>query len=255
MSFQQDFPKPGVEYGLFENYSRILQDGNFAKAGFNTLRYSLATIFTIIPISLLFSWYLTKMNNRIRCFSLFCLLLPGLIPPSVMAILFNLTFNGKMGILNQVFVIPFGGKHINWMSDPHFILPSLVIQAVWRWTGFVTLFLLCGLEAVPKELKEAASIDGAGPVRTFFAVELPGIRHLILFSIAFLIIDTFSLFAGAYTLLGPSGGTANAGLVVVNYAYKFTRFQEFNMAATVCIMTLPFLMLLTGFFCLRKRRL
>ncbi|MCM8540116.1 MAG: sugar ABC transporter permease, partial [Lentisphaeraceae bacterium] len=159
MSLKPDFPEAGKEYDIFYNYVKILNDNYFYKACTNTLKYSGAVLTVVISLSLFLSFILKNVSSsRLRYFYLFCLLLPGLIPPSVMGILFNLTFNGRTGILNQVFVIPFVLKPVNWIGDPSFIMPSMVIQAAWRWTGFITLFILCGLEALPKDVKEAAVI-------------------------------------------------------------------------------------------------
>jgi arabinosaccharide transport system permease protein len=238
---------------LFANYQRLFGDKLFYKALFNTAKYALCCILTILPFSLFLVFILSQLNNKLKYGASFILLLPGLFPPIVLAILFMNVFHGKEGLLNQLFILPFGFRPVNWMSHPDYILPAMVIQAIWRWTGFVTLFLLCGLESIPKQIKEAAQLDGAKKLKIFGHIELPGIKHLVIFCAAFLFIDTFSLFAGSYTLLGPSGGTANAGLVLVNYAYRFTKFQEYNMAATVCIASLPFLMLLTGLFCIRRK--
>ena len=237
---------------LFANYQRLLDDKLFYKALINTAKYSVLSILIILPFSLGLVYLFSLLGKRLRYFSSFILLLPGLLPPIVLAILFMNVFHGREGLLNQIFILPFGEPAVNWMSHPDYILPSMIIQSVWRWTGFITLFLLCGLEAVPKSIKEAASLEGANSFQIFRSIEVPAMKHLIIFCAAFLFIDTFSLFAGSFTLLGPSGGTANAGLILVNYAYRFTRFQEFNMAATVCIATLPVLMLLTGLLCLKR---
>ena len=255
MSLNPDFPQEGVEYSLFENYSRIISDKNFKKACINNFKYTASVILIVLPMALFLSLILNNIKSkRFKYFFLFCLLLPGLIPPSIMGVLFNLTFNGRNGILNQVFILPFDGKVIHWMRDPNYIMTSLIIQAVWRWLGFITLFMLCALEAVPKNIKEAATMDGSGKLRSYLSIEIPYIKHVIIFCAAFLFIDTISLFSGSYSLLGNSGGTANAGLVLSNYSYAFTSFRQYNLASTVSIMILPVLMLLTAFFCLRRRK-
>jgi arabinosaccharide transport system permease protein len=254
MSLKPDFPQEGQEYSSLYNYERMLNDKNFGVAVKNTSEYIFWTITIIIPLSLGLAFILMKMVKRLRYFSAFCLLIPALIPPAVIGLLFGLTFSGKTGIINQVFIMPFDGKPINWMSNPNYILYSMVIQSIWRWTGFITLFLLCGLESNPKSVSEAAELEGAGPIRRFFHFDLPAIKHLIFFCMAFLFIDSFSLFSGAYSLLGPSGGTANAGLIMINYAYKATKFQEFNFAAAISMSMLPILMLLTGLLCINWQR-
>ena len=255
MSLEPDFPQDGKSYELFHNYKIIAADKSFYKACVNNLKYSASVILIITPLALLLSFILNNIESRrLRYFYLFCLLLPGIIPPSVMGILFNLTFNGRMGILNQVFVMPFGGRPIHWMSDPNYIMSSLVIQAVWRWLGFITLFFLCALEAVPKHVKESALMEGAGKLKLFFNIEVPAIRHVIIFCWIFLVVDTVSLFSGSYSLLGDSGGTANAGLVISNYAYGFTSKMQYNLASTASLMILPFIMLFLAYFFFRKKR-
>ncbi|MCM8535130.1 MAG: sugar ABC transporter permease [Lentisphaeraceae bacterium] len=252
MSFDPQHPAQATS--AFANYKTLFSDGLFSKAIKNTAVYTASCLGIIIPLSLCMAYLFSQMINKVKYTSSFILLLPGLFPPIVLAILFMNVFHGRTGLLNQVFIMPFGGKPVNWMSHPDYILSAMVIQSVWRWTGFITLFLLCGLESIPKSVKEAATIDGASKFQIFKSIEIPGIKHLIIFCAAFLFIDTFSLFAGSFTLLGPSGGTANAGLLMVNYAYKFTRFQEYNLASTVCVSMLPILMVLTGLFCLRRRK-
>ena len=255
MSLSPDFPQEGVEYGLWDNYSKVLKDKNFHKACLNNLKYTSSVIIIVLPLALFLSYIFNNIkSDRFKYFFLFLLLLPGLIPPSIMGVLFNLTFNGRNGILNQVFILPFDGKIIHWMKDPNYIMTSLVIQAVWRWLGFITLFILCALEGVPKNILEAAKMEGANKFRSFMSIELPYIKHVLIFCAAFLFIDTVSLFSGSYSLLGNSGGTANAGLVISNYSYGFTSFRQYNLASTVSIMILPVLMLLTAFFCLRKNK-
>ena len=176
-SLSPDNPQEGQEYSTFHNYEKMANQKNFKIAVSNTAKFIFYSVITIIPLSIYLAFVLMKMTKRLRYFSAFCLLIPSLIPPAIIGLLFNMTFNGRAGIINQIFIIPFGGKAIDWMNNPNYILMAMVIQSVWRWTGFITLFLLCGLESVPKNVTEAAQLDGAGPIRRFFHIDLPAIRR------------------------------------------------------------------------------
>lgn len=238
-----------------ENYRVILDDARYFKAIRNTAIYTLSSLVFIIPAALLLAHGLKSAFGKVRPVLQFLLLLPGLTPPAVLALLFLLVFHGRQGLLNQWFVIPFGWKYINWLKDPDFILFALVLQCVWRWVGFITFFLLAGMEAIPKMYYEALQVESARSWDRFRWVTLPSLRHVILFCVVYLIVDAFALFSGAYVLLGGSGGTADAGLLMVSYTYQtaFT-FGKFGTAAAMSVLVAPFLLfLLWGCFWCYKR--
>jgi ABC-type sugar transport system permease subunit len=159
----------------------------------------------------------------------------------VLALLFLLVFHGREGLLNQLFVEPLGLESVNWLRDPDFILPALVMQGVWRWTGFVTFFFLAGMEAIPKALYEAAHLETNSRWRVFWSVTLPQLRPVVLFSAVYLMVDAFATFSGAYVL--------DAGLLLVSYTYQqaFT-FGQFGMAAAMTVSVAPLLLGLLAFF-------
>ncbi|MGY8997692.1 MAG: carbohydrate ABC transporter permease, partial [Alphaproteobacteria bacterium] len=107
----------------------------------------------------------------------------------------------------------------------------------------VALFFLCGLEAIPATYYEAARLEGAGPLHRMRYVSLPYLKPVIAFSAIYLLIDAFAMFSGAYSLLGGSGGTDDAGLLLVSYAY-FTgfKFHEPASAAAISMSVVPLMM-------------
>ena len=198
------------------------------------------------------------MNRLPRGVFVFCLMVPGLAMPGVLSTLFYLFFHGRTGALNHYLIIPLGLKPINWMMDPHFILPSMILQSIWRWTGMVTLFFLCGMESVPRWQLEAARLEGAGTWLKIRSIWIPSIRNLGLFAGVFLAVDGFASFSGAYVLLGGSGGILDSGLLFVTYVYQVAfpggggRF-DFPAAAAMSLMVAPALALLL-FLTLRLRK-
>lgn len=232
-----------------DNYRAVLSDPRHGTALKNTTLYTLASLGLILPLGLCLAFILKTAFKRLRPVLSFLLLLPAITPPVVLGTLFLLVFHGREGLLNQFFVLPFGLKAINWLKDPDWILCGLVLQSVWRWTGFVTFFLLCGLEGLPKTYEESSSLEGARPWQTYWRIQVPLLGPMILFVMAYLLVDSFAMFSGAYTILGNSGGTNDAGLMMVTYTYQtaFAPFNAFGRATAISLSLLPWMFLLLGF--------
>ena len=244
---------PGEKYVGWSNYSHLLGDAKFHKALGNTLVYCVSVIILVLPLAFLLSQVLFSSSVKTRPLLSLLLLLPALTLPGILGTLFHLFFHGRHGILNQAFVIPLGFEPINWMLDPSFILPAMVMQAVWRWTGFITLFFLCAMETIPKLQYEAARLEGASVWWTMRTVTWPGVRHVAIFAAIFLTVDAVASFSGAYSLLGGSGGTADAGLLVVTYVYQIafpggSGVHDFPSAAAMSLMIAPAMAFATWLF-------
>ena len=233
-----------AKYIGLKNFSNVLEDAKFYKALRNTSIYVTGSILVIIPFAFTLSLCLFQLPRISRGLLVFCLMIPGLALPGVLSTLFYLFFHGRTGALNQYLVVPLGFDPVNWMMDPSFIMPSLIIQAVWRWTGMVTLFFLCGLEAIPRWQWEVAKVEGAGTWLTVRKILIPNLWHLALFAMVFLVVDGFASFSGAYNLLGGSGGILDSGLLLVTYVYQVAfpggsgRF-DFPGAAAMSLLVVP----------------
>lgn len=245
MSLHSDTLVKASEYVGLEHYQDLWHDDRFEKAIHNNLRYMVGTIVVILPLSALMAYWLQSSWGKLRPGLTFMLLLPGLTPPAVLALLFLLVFHGREGLLNHLFVLPFHLHYINWLKDPRFIMIALIMQAVWRWTGFITFFFLAGMEAIPRTLYEAAYLETNNRWKVFQRVTLPLLQPVVLFCAIYLIIDAFSMFSGAYVLLGGSGGTGDEGLLMVSYSYQqaFT-YGKFGTAAAMSLMVAPALLAL-----------
>lgn len=243
------------EFAGLDNFKHVLSDPLYAKALQNTTQYTLAVIFLVVPLGVLVAHHIRQLPKKYQPALSFCLLLPGITPPAVLSILFLLFFHGDQGILNSLLVTPFGLDPVNWIHDPKFILSSLVLQAAWRWTGFVAFFCLCAMDALPRTWEEAAKLEGATPRQTLWYITLPQIRHVLLFATVFLLVDATAQFSGAYSLLGGSGGPDNAGLLLVTHIYH-TAFGKGNFgdAAAISLTLLPPLLFLIAFLTMRKAK-
>lgn len=239
-----------------DHYRQLAGDSRYFKAIKNTAVYTVSALVVILPLAMLLACGLRGLNRRLRAPLGFLLLLPGLTPPAVLGLLFLLVFHGREGLLNQWFVMPLGFAPINWLKDPAWILPALVLQMVWRWTGFIAFFLLAAMEAVPRVYYEVAELETRRRWPVFRSITLPALGHVVAFCCVYLVVDAFSMFSGAYVLLGGSGGTADAGLLLVSYGYqKAFPFGNFGTAAAMSLAVAPLLLGLLGLiFLLPKAR-
>jgi ABC-type sugar transport system permease subunit len=255
LSLQADTLFGPTRFVGLDNYRALLDDPRYFTAFRNTLVYTIASVVVVVPLALLVAEGLHHAWSRARGALSFLLLLPGLTPPAVLALLFLLVFHGRSGLLNRWLVIPFGGEPIDWLKDPQWIMPALVIQTVWRWLGIITFFVLAGRESVPRPLYEAASLETNCRWPVFTRVTVPMLRHVIIFVTVYLVVDAFAMFSGAYLLLGGSGGTADAGLLLINYTHQQAfNFGKFSTATAMSILVAPVLLTLLGIFLTFGRR-
>jgi cellobiose transport system permease protein len=118
-----------------------------------------------------------------------------------------------------------GIDHVQWLNDPWAIRGAISIMIIWRWTGYNAIIFLAGLQALPTDVFEAARIDGAGPVQTFFRITLPLLRPVLLFSVVMSAISGMQIFTESQVLLGNRGGPDGAGMTMVLYFYN-TAFAD-----------------------------
>ncbi len=226
----------------FKHYSDLLQNSRYWHSVVNTSLFAFSTVIFSLGLALLFAHGLRLCWKGVQGPLTFALMVPGLCPPTVLALLFLLVFHGKEGLLNRWLIEPLGFETVNWLSDPDFILPAIIIQAVWRWTGFMTFFLLCALNARPRDVLDAAEIDGVNAWQRFSKITLPLISPTITFCLIYLLVDCFAQFAGSYVLFGGSGGANDAGLLLVTYAYqKAFVGGGFGSGAAVSLSIVPWL--------------
>lgn len=246
LSLQSDELFDETTFVGLAHFREIWRDGRFLHALRNTAAYAGMSIPLVTAVSLMLALALQRAFAKARGPLLLTLLLPGLTPPVVLALLYLLVFNGPNGLLNAVLMKPLGLPAIDWLRDPAFIKPALMLQTLWRWCGFVTLLLLAGLQGIPREYLHLSRVEGASSWQSFRTVTLPLLAPVLWFVAAFLFLDAFVLFEGSYVLLGGSGGTLDAGLLLVAYTY-YTAFTlgHFGTAAAMGFTLVPWLMLLT----------
>lgn len=231
------------------NYTRAFGDFDF----WQSLRVTSSFVFTALPSRVVVALALALLVNRIRtCQNLFSTIIyiPAVIPGVALAILFARVLNPEVGLLNR-FLELVGIQGPGWLFSPQWALPGLGLMFLWQ-SGAAMILYIIGLEAIPKELLEAAAIDGAGAWRRFRHVTLPLLTPIILFNLIVGVIGNFQYFAPVFVM--TQGGPNKATLFFVFNVYR-TAFEyfEFGYASALTVVLFILIALMT-YLLLRSSR-
>jgi len=210
------------------NYTALLEDPRFLTALKNTTIYTACSVFILSPLALLVAltcrsfvvpWANARSLYRIAFF------LPQLTSFVVIALMWALIYDKDFGLLNALLHV-FKIEPIPWIRDEQYSMTSVVITAIWTFIGINTLYFLAGLQSIPDEINEAASIDGANRPQTFFYITLPLLRPTILFVVIQAIIFSYQFFDIPALLTG--GGPSDSTLTLALYLYQIG-FSQFKL--------------------------
>ena len=213
-----------------ENYRRMFDDPIFYRSLGNTAYYALLGV----PLGMLLSLGLALLLDApVRGQQIFRTLffLPSVTNTVALSLLWLWLLNPEFGLLNTALQVV-GIEGPLWLQSEAWAKPALVLMSLWTVGGQV-IICLAALQGVPKELTEAAAIDGAGPVRRFFAVTLPMISPALLFNFIMGLVGALQVFTQAFVMTGgvqpgSEGGPNQSTLFIVLYIYK-KAFQEYEM--------------------------
>jgi cellobiose transport system permease protein len=225
----------------FKNYSRLMGDPDFWNAMLNTLGLF---VLSTVP-QLLFALVIAGLLNRpIRALLLFRLgvLAPIVTSVAAVAIVFGQLYGRDTGLINGLLDL-INVDNIDWQSSKAASWVAVASMVNWRWTGYNALIYLAAIQAIPRELYEAAQIDGAGPIRQFRAITVPLIRPALIFTIVMSTIGGMQLFTEPL-LFGQgdiSGGSLRQFQTVAMYMFEQS-FQNFDYGYGSAIAWMIFLL-------------
>ena len=238
-----DMLRPAEWIG-FDNYVRMFTaDPRFWQA----LRVTFTYLLMEVPLKLAFALLVAVLLDKgIRGGSLYRALfyIPSLLGGSIaIAVLWRRLFEGN-GTVNQILHATLGIQGPSWISNPDTAIYTLVLLAVWQF-GSPMIIFLAGLRQIPRDLYEAASMDGAGPMRKFVRITLPMLAPVIFFNMVLQTIEGFKVFTPAFILSGGTGGPVDSTLVYTLYLYH-EAFHYFRMGYASAMAWV--LLLIIGFF-------
>jgi multiple sugar transport system permease protein len=251
LSFQGWAPDQALFAGRFaglDNFQDLLTDPEFTGSLGITFLYTGSAVASELALGLTIALLL---NIDLPFIGLFrtLLVVPMMITPVVAAFCWKLLLDPAHGVINYWI-----GQHIVWLGNPSTALLSVGVVNVWQNAPYVAVLLLAGLRSLPSEPMEAAAIDGAGPLQTFWHVTLPLLRPYLLVALLLRTIFEFRAFDNVYVM--TSGGPANATMVLSMYTYlsSFVRFDLSLGAAASWMMLLMSMALCLFFIAVIRRR-
>lgn len=236
-----------------DNFQRLVGDGSFRIAVLNTLYYSVMHI----PLTLIVSLGLALLlNSKLRGVAFFrtAAFFPYITSIVAIAIVWNLLFSPDYGPINEVLRLFGVAQPPGWLTSSEWAMPAVVIVSTWRDMGYYMILFLAGLQTVPRELHEAARVDGANAIQRFFNVTLPCLRPTTFFVTVMLTINSFKVFD--LILVMTNGGPGQATLVLSQFIYKkgFVESQfGYASAASVALFFLCIIVTIVQFL-INKRR-
>lgn len=208
-----------------DNYVRLFQDELFWKALGNTLYFVAVGVPLAIGLALILAMLLNSPLNRAKYLFRVGYYLPSITETVAIAVVWRWVLNPRYGILKRALEI-FGLQSPNWLGDPRWAMPAIIMMAVWKGLGHNALIFLAGLQSIPSTVYEAAEIDGANGWEQFRFVTLPLLAPTTFFVAIMTLIGYLQLFAEPYTL--TDGGPLDATLSIVLYMYRHG-FKFFNL--------------------------
>lgn len=243
-----DFGKGNIYVG-FANYQKMFQDKAVWQALWNTIRYAVVEVPFSIAIALVLAVLLNrKMRGRAVYRTIF--FLPMVAAPAAIAMVWRWLYNSEFGLLNYLI-----GKKINWISDPKIAIYMIAVIGIWSIVGYNMVLFLAGLQEVPGDYYEAASIDGATGIHQFFHITIPLISPTIFFVAVTRIIGAFQVFDLIFMVMDKTNPALvkTQSLVYLFYKYSFTESNK-GYGSAIVVLLLAVIMIITVFQMLAQKK-
>ena len=216
-----------LKFNGFANYARILKDPTFKQTLSNTFFYLIIQVPIMLILGLMFASMLNNKDLRFKGLFRTCIFLPCATSLVSYAMIFRSLFAND-GFINTV-LRGLGMNPIMWFSNAWTARAVIIIALIWRWTGYNMVFYLSGMQNIEYSIYEAAKIDGASPLQTFFKITVPLLKPMILLTTITSTNGTLQLFDESLNL--TNGGPGKSTMTMSHYIYNMSFVQAAFAAA------------------------
>lgn len=225
-----------------ENYIKALGDERFWRSALNNLWFIVFSIGIQVPLIIVFSLLIANVR-RLQGLYKTAVFLPSIMSTAVIGILWGFIYEPNIGLMNRLLGL-LGIDPVFWLSDEKHAMLSILITNAWQWTGFYIVMVLAAILAVPRELGEAAAIDGASRIQQSVHVILPLIRPII--SVVVMLSIAGAMKAADIVIVMTKGGPAGSTDVLATYMIKYaiTNFK-YGYGNTVAVLIFAITLVLT----------
>jgi len=231
-----------VRFVGFRNYLQLFNDPLFWQALQNTFYFVLVGGPLSVAVSLGAAILLNSKLVRFKSFFRVIYFAPVVTTLVAIAVVWRFVYHPRFGLLNY-FLSFFGINPIDWLGDPTYAMPAIILLAVWKNFGYNMIIFIAGLQNIPDELYEAARIDGANARQQFLYITIPMLAPTTLFISIITMIGYFQLFAEPYVM--TQGGPLNSTLSIVLLMYQ-QGFRWWNMGYSASLAFVLFVIILIG---------
>ena len=232
LAFQSWEPTSGLgamQYVGPENFYFAIGDAWFWKSLGNTLWLALASGLPQHLVAIPLAVFIHQSFTRSRDFMIGAYFLPYITSSVAIAIMFSSLFSRDYGLVNLGLDSLFGMAPIDWLNKPGTIKPAIALIVFWRYLGFNLVLYMAALQTIPKDLYEAAEMDGAGRWQQFWRITLPSLKPMIYFGVMLSVIGGLQLFEEPFILTNGKGGPDQSAMTSAVYLYRMAfDFNDFG---------------------------
>lgn len=231
-----------IKFCGLNNFIELFQDKDFWIAVKNTLHFTVLVVPFQTALALALALLISSRRKGVSIFRA-AYFSPQVTSMVVVAILWTVLYNSNpsSGLLNAL-LVNLGMEPCGFLNDPKTAMNSIIFMSAWQGAGYQMMIFLAGLQGIPKDQYEAASIDGAGKLKSFLYVTLPGLKNVISYVIMITVIQAMKLFTQPYVM--TKGGPQNATRTLVYYVYE-QGFQKRNFGYACAVAAVFFVIVIS----------
>lgn len=238
-----------VRWVGLDNYTYLLQDSTFLRSISNTVIFSAGSVFFEALLGLIIALVIHS-NFKGRGLMRTAMLIPWAIPTAVSSQMWAWMYNDVFGVINDLLYTRLGllSEKIAWLAEPSLALPAIVSVDVWKTTPFMALLLLAGLQVIPEDIYEAATVDGASPWQQFWSLTFPLLRPALLVALIFRSLDALRVFDIIYIMKGTATETVSMAVLARQTMIDLGRLGEgAAMSVIIFLILAVFVLIYTRF--------
>lgn len=247
LSFQKSSTSFGGDWVGLANYKSVFTDSIFWKSLYNTLYMGVLSVILGVSLSFILATLIYNVPwVRWRNFFKGVYFLPNVVSLVATSILFQFLFNsGSEGLLNYVLGL-IGVESVGWFTNPSVSRFSIVLMTLWGMLGYNTIIFLAALTSVPRDLYEAAEVDGANWFKKWYYITIPYLKPIILFMVIMSTIGAMKRFTEVWLIGGTGGNPAGSLMTVVLYIYRNAfSASQMGIATAASYILFMFILILT----------
>ena len=239
LAFQKWNGLGAMEYVGFGNFALVIQDPLFWKSLYNTVIIGLMGTAPQLVVGIILAYFLNMAALKFTNFFRVTIFMPYITSMVAVALIFGVFFSSNDSALANYTLGLFGFDPVSWKTSEWGAKIAISLMVFWRWVGYNMIIYLAGLQSIPKDLYEAATIDGANKTQQFLHITMPLLRPFIMLTVFMSTVGALQLFAEPTVFLGSSAFNRDEAMTVVMYLYR-DAFQlgSFGTASATAVLLL-----------------